>query len=173
MKRGSLLRRTAADFGSARSQAGRPPRSHSAQDDVEAFFLGGFDEGGEIVLAGEVVVAGSGLVDVPEDVGRDGVEAHRLGHLEAGVPVLAGDAGVVEFTGEDLEGFAVEGEVVALGGEGVERFWGLTLRERRECGEGERAGEKGSVHELGVCSRRITLVHWGECFKAGMVGTTE
>ncbi len=44
------------------------------------------------------------------------------GHLEAGVPVLAGDAGVVEFAGEDFEGFAVEEEVVALDGEGV--GWG-------------------------------------------------
>jgi hypothetical protein len=64
-------------------------------------------------------VVGGGLVDVPEDVGGDGVEAHGLRHFQAGVPVLAGDAGVVEFAGEELEGLAVEGEVVAFDGEGV------------------------------------------------------
>ncbi len=67
-------------------------------------------------------MAGCGLVDVPEDVGGDGVEAHGACHLEAGVPVLAGDAGVVEFAGEDFEGLAVEGEVIALRGEDVVRL---------------------------------------------------
>ena len=90
-----------------------------AEDDVEAFFLRGLDEGGEVVLAGEVVVAWGGFVDVPEDVGGDGVEAHGAGHLETSVPVFAGDAGVVEFAGEDFEGLAVEGEAVAFGGEDV------------------------------------------------------
>ncbi len=63
-------------------------------------------------MSGEVEVAGGGLVDVPEDVGGDGIEAHGARHFEAGVPVLAGDAGVVEFAGEDFEGLAVESEVV-------------------------------------------------------------
>ncbi len=35
------------------------------------------------------------------------VEAHGAGHFEAGVPVIAWDAGVVEFAGEDFEGLAV------------------------------------------------------------------
>jgi len=35
------------------------------------------------------------------------------------VPVLTGNAGVVEFAGEDFEGLAVEGEVIAFDGEGV------------------------------------------------------
>ena len=90
-----------------------------AEDDPEAFFLRGFNEGDEVVVAVEVEVVGGGLVNVPEDVGGDGVEAHGAGHFEAGVPVLAGDAGVVEFAGENLEGLAVEGEVVAFDGEGV------------------------------------------------------
>ena len=90
-----------------------------AEDDVEAFLLGGLDEGDQIVVAGEVVVSGSGLVDVPEDIGGDGVEAHGAGHFETSVPVLAGDASVVELSGEDFEGFVVEGEVVCLDGEGV------------------------------------------------------
>ncbi len=145
----------AADFGSARSQAGKPPNSHSAQDvgagaedDVEAFLLSFADELGEVVVAGEVEVAGRGLVDVPEDVGGDGVEAHGAGHLETCVPVLAGDAGVVEFAGEDFEGLAVEDEVIAFGCEGVitggcglPRGW-----ERCENKEAEDQSADGWVH---------------------------
>ena len=93
-------------------------------------------------------MVGGGLVDVPEDVGGDGVEAHGFRHFEAGVPVLAGDAGVVEFAGEDLEGLAVEGEVVAFDGEGVGGCgrcewlgWLGGLSEDGENGEGEDAGE--------------------------------
>jgi hypothetical protein len=80
-------------------------------------------------------------VDVPKDVGGDGVEAHGLCHFEAGVPVLAGDAGVVEFAGEHFEGLAVEGEVVGFGGEGVVR-----LGECGEGSEGEDGGEESSFH---------------------------
>ena len=66
------------------------------------------------------------------------------------MPVLAGDAGVVEFAGEEFEGLAVEGEVVAFDGEGVGgcgRWWlgGLGgLSEGGESGEGEDAGEEGA-----------------------------
>ena len=70
------------------------------------------------------------------------------------MPVLAGDAGVVELAGEDFEGLAVEGEVVAFGGEDVGGLRGLRVcrslgdclgvaaRGRRQSGEGERAGEE-------------------------------
>jgi hypothetical protein len=126
MKAESLERRAAADFGVGEEPGGEAAElpfgagvGAGAEDDVETFFLRGLDEGGEVVVAGEVVVTGCGLVDVPEDVGGDGVEAHGAGHFEARVPVLAGDAGVVKFAGEDFEGFAVEGEVIALRGEDV------------------------------------------------------
>ena len=76
-------------------------------------------------------MAGCRFVGVPEDVGGDGVEAHGAGHFEAGVPVLAGDAGVVHFAGEDFEGLAVEEEVVAFDGEGMGARSLLTGRERR------------------------------------------
>ena len=108
-----------------------------AEDDIKAFLLGGADEGGDVVLAGEVVVPGRRLMDVPEDIGGDGVEAHGLRHLEAGVPVLAGDAGVVEFAGEDLIGVAVESEVVGLDGEAMRLGWRLDGQdggaEKEEC----------------------------------------
>jgi len=107
-------------------------------------------------------------VDVPEDIGGDGVEAHGLGHFEACVPVLAGDAGVVKFAGEDFEGLAVEGEVVGFGGEGVVR-----LGERGECDEGEDGGEEGSVHRSLVLVTEPKLVHLGECFKGGFLAGSD
>jgi hypothetical protein len=70
------------------------------------------------------------------------------------VPVFAGDAGVVEFAGEDFEGLAVEGEVIALDGEGV----GL-LGKDGAGGEAEKEYAKfrfqGTFHEGGIIARRI------------------
>ena len=140
-----------------------------AEEDVEAFFLGGADEGCEVVVAVEVVVARGGLVDVPEDVGGDGVEAHGACHFQACVPVLAGDAGVVELAGEDLERLAVEEELVAPDDEGVLRG-GAGLG----CG-GERSkksqGSEGERRETGAWGHRdvekgdgVTVVHLRECF---------
>ncbi len=113
-----------------------------AEDNVETLFLRGFNEGDQVVVAGEVEVVGGGLVDVPEDVGGDGVEAHGTCHFEACVPVLARDAGVVELAGEDFVGLAVEGEVVAFDGEGVGR--GGWPREGGNSCDGEDGREKSA-----------------------------
>ena len=81
------------------------------------------------------------------------------------MPVFAGDAGVVEFAGEDFEGFAVEEELVALDGEGV---GGGRLRESGEGGKGEQSGsgETGDwLHGRREYRDDVTVVHLGECFK--------
>ena len=59
------------------------------------------------------------------------------------MPVLARDAGVVKFAGEDFEGLAVEGEVVAFDGEGMLRClcW---LSECLECRDGQDDGKEGA-----------------------------
>src|SRR5665213_559368 len=105
-----------------------------AEDDVEAFTLRFADEFGDVVLAGEVVYAGAGFVDVPEDVGGDGIEAHRLGHAQADTPVGAGNARVVHFAGDDLGGLAVEEELAVFYAEGVGRWrlCGLCYASKRE-----------------------------------------
>jgi len=104
-------------------------------------------------------------VDVPEDVGGDGVKAHGSGHFEAGVPVFAGNAGVVEFAGEDFEGLAVEEELVALNGEAVGGGW---LSYGGKGGEGEQGGSGeagGWLHGRREYRDDVTVVHLGECFK--------
>ena len=78
------------------------------QNDPQAFLLRLADELGDVIVAGEVVDARRLLVLIPEDVGGDGVQAHRPRHLETGVPVLAGNARVVHLAGDDAEGFAIE-----------------------------------------------------------------
>jgi hypothetical protein len=69
------------------------------------------------------------------------------------MPVLARDAGVVEFAGEDFEGFSVEGEVVAPGGEDVRRFLSLRVCDRRKGNE-EDGAEEESLHGCGAQAYR-------------------
>ena len=116
-----------------------------AEDDVEAFLLGFADEFGDVVVAGEVVDAGARLVDIPEDVGGDGVEAHGACHAQTVAPVGTGHARVVHFAGDDLEGFAVEEELAIGGGEGVGLGARRTRwRERREA-RGPRLARRGET----------------------------
>ena len=61
-----------------------------AQDDVETLFLRGLDESGNVILAGEVILAWLRLVNVPEYVGGNGVQAHRLRHLQTRASTPAG-----------------------------------------------------------------------------------
>jgi len=50
-----------------------------AEDDEKAFPLGFADELRNIILAGEIEDARRRLMQVPEDVGFDGIEAHGAG----------------------------------------------------------------------------------------------
>ena len=86
---------------------------------MEPFLLRRADEGGDVVVAAEVEDAGPRLVEVPEDVRRDGVEAHRAGHLHPVAPVLARDARVVHLARDDLERLSVEEERRVAGGQAV------------------------------------------------------
>jgi hypothetical protein len=56
-----------------------------------------------------------------------------------------------------------------MGGASVLRPRGalvLRLRSAGERGEDKRAGEEDLLHRWGAkMARRITVVHWGECFK--------
>jgi hypothetical protein len=64
---------------------------------LQPFPLGLPTELGDVVLPRPVELPGFRLVLAPEDIGADGVQSERLGHLQAMLPVLAGDAGGVEF----------------------------------------------------------------------------
>lgn len=129
----------------------------SAEDDEEAFLLRGEEKSAEVGVAAELVSAGGGFVYVPEDVGGHGVEAHGPGHLETGVPVFAGDAGIVKLAGDDFEGLAIEDEPVGLHGKGVallRRWYRLRPGEFR-CdtaggGEAGGTGQKKGWKEAGA-----------------------
>src|SRR5579872_1586035 len=93
---------------------------------------------GDVVLTAEVVLAGAGLVEVPEDVGGDGVEAHGARLLKAIAPVGTGHARVVHFAGEDLIGMSVELELAGGNAEGVRCGRSLRISEGRG---GEKQGQ--------------------------------
>ena len=97
------------------------------QDDVEPLLLSLADVFGDIVLAGEVVDAGAWLVQVPEDVSGDGVQAHGAGLAEAIAPVGTRHAGVVHLAGEDLVGLVVKLELTVGDRKRVARGCGLSL----------------------------------------------
>lgn len=48
-------------------------------------------------------------MEIPHHIHAEGIEPHGLDHLETVLPVLVGDAGVVDLGGEDLgrEGFVL------------------------------------------------------------------
>jgi hypothetical protein len=110
MNFGSVLRMCASRSFS--SQAG-------AKDHVEAFLLRLADEFRHVVLAAEVVQARRGFVRVPEYVGGDGVQAHRLGHLQTRTPVFAGNTCVMHVAGNDAEWLAIQQELAVLDGKRV------------------------------------------------------
>ena len=120
-----------------------------AQDDVQAFLLRFANEFGDVVAAGEIVIAGAGFMRVPENIGGDGVESHGLGHAKTVTPVGARDARVVHLTGNDLEGFAIEKKLAVVYGEASGH--GMLLRRRsgrKNCqGDKEEKAQPLGVHD--------------------------
>ena len=86
-------------------------------DDVQPFGGGGAHERRDVVIAAEVESPRRRLVEVPEDVGRDGVQSHRPRHSEAIAPVLARDARIMHLARQDLQRLAVEQELTRAGDE--------------------------------------------------------
>ena len=118
------------------------------QDTVHVVVLEELVPRSDVVLALEVPLALGGLVLVPVVVGEDGVEAHGLGHLDALVPVLAGDALRVHLPAE-------HGELVAIKEE-LARVIGKLVRAAVGIGSGEgRHGSNGREHLANVHYERM------------------
>ena len=101
-----------------------PLRAHirtGPQNHVEPLALRLANELRYVVLTAEVVHAWAWLVNVPEYVGRDRVQPHRLGHAQPRTPVGTGNARVVYLPGDDAEGLPVEKELAAFRTERVGR----------------------------------------------------
>ena len=136
-----------ADFGVR-------PRA-DAGDDVHAVPGTKLDEVAEIFLAGPVPLAFDFLVEDPDDVSGDDLDAGRL-HLENfGLPLGLGDAGVMHLAHDGEPGLAVEGEVlrverehVAVRGAGVGGIVGIV------CGTGSGSGGR-SVDDEGLWGRGL------------------
>jgi hypothetical protein len=72
----------------------------------------------QVVAAREVPSPGLGFEGVPEDIGPDRVEAGGPDLLEPVGPVFPGNALVVDLSGHDPEGPAVEQEIAVAQSEG-------------------------------------------------------
>src|SRR6185437_910963 len=83
-----------------------------SQEDVKMFILSKFQKSGEIGVAGEVVNTGSRFMNVPEHVGGNGVQSHRLSHLHALAPIFVRYTCVMDLAGYDLERLMIQLEVV-------------------------------------------------------------
>jgi hypothetical protein len=71
-------------------------------EDLQPLALGLPAELGDVILPAPVELPRLRLVLAPEDISADGVQADRLGHLQAMLPVLSGDAGGVEFASKAI-----------------------------------------------------------------------
>ena len=145
--------------GAAQNHAGigEKPRGEAAQvplragirartqDDIQTFFLRRTDKSRDIGPSAEVVDSGLGFVHVPEYVRRNRVKAHGARFLEAIAPVLARDAFVMQFAGDDLQWLAVEHKVVAFDPDALRRS-GNILRVRRRVRNGS---ENGGQYQRG------------------------
>ena len=89
------------------------------QDHPQALLLRDAAKLRVVRLAGPDVFAGPRLVQIPEQIGADGVQAHRLGHLQTVAPVFLRHARGVDFAAADLEPLAVEQKIIRADGEGV------------------------------------------------------
>ena len=119
-----------------------------AEEHPHPLVLRDADEARDVAVARREVEAALGLlVVIPEDVRRDGVEAHRLRHLDAVPPVLRRNARRVHLAGADLERLAVEEEVGGREGKRVARRAGCGAggNGRVACGSGRVACGSGLV----------------------------
>ena len=98
-----------------------------AEDDPQAELLRDAAVLGDVGAVLPVELALARLVLVPEEVGADRVEAHRLGHLQAVAPVLLGDARGMDLAAADDEGLVVEEEGGLADGEGVGGLGGTAV----------------------------------------------
>src|SRR5688572_16617727 len=72
-------------------------------DKKQASFLSDLCEAGDIEIAGEVELAGLLFVEVPEDVGGDRIQTHRLRFAKTVAPMFGWDARIVHFARADDE----------------------------------------------------------------------
>ena len=131
-----------------------------AQDHVQPLGLGVADEGDDVVLAAEVIDAGTRLMHVPEGIGGDGVQPHRLGLAQPVAPIGARDAGIVHLAGDHLMRLAVAQEPLALHLEGPGRavIGDRALRRHTLRRKGrQRAGRQNCAQGRSNRSHHVTL----------------
>ena len=100
------------------------------QDHPQALLLRDAAELSRVGLAAPVELTRLRLVQIPEQIRADRVQAHRLGHLQPVTPVFHRHTRRVNFAAADLQALAVEEKIIRADGEGVLRW------RRFHCGAG-------------------------------------
>lgn len=111
-----------------------------SHDHVQVEPGGGAQEAGDICLSGEVGLPGSRLVQIPGDVGLDGVDAHGTQPQQPVLPQFGVDTEVVDGGGDDLVG--ASGAQEAALGHG--QFGGGTGR-CHSCSQGVGGVDRGGL----------------------------
>jgi hypothetical protein len=97
-------------------------------------------------------------VQIPEQIGANGVQAHRLGHLQTVTPVFPRDARCVDFATANLKRLAIEQKIVRADDESVTvgpRGSGIgpcgRRSHRQQASQGRKSPYAFCVHSLAFC----------------------
>ncbi len=89
------------------------------EDDPQALLLRDAAEFRVVRLAAPIKFSRPRLVQIPEEIRADGVQAHGFCHLQTLAPIRLGHARGVDFAAADLDFFSVEEKIIRADGEGV------------------------------------------------------
>lgn len=144
------------DIGRAQQVRGKPPElplgtdvRTGAQQGPHTLFLHQPEELPQVAIARlKIPDAGLTLVIVPEDVGGNGVASHRLGHLDAMLPILLRDTGGMDLPTDDLKRVAIEEKLLLTESKRVSGIGG----------EGNRRGDDHGCYDTAENMRYVHLV---------------
>jgi hypothetical protein len=69
------------------------------------------NESGDIRIPLKIKLSAFWLMDVPENVGGNGVKPHGLGHANTGSPKFVGNPRKMDFSGQNLKWMSVQKEL--------------------------------------------------------------
>ena len=84
---------------------------------LEPFALGQPAKLGDVRVPRKIKFPGLRLVQVPKEIGTDGIQAHRAGHAQTMLPVLPGNARKMHLAATNQERPAVEQKIIRADGE--------------------------------------------------------
>jgi hypothetical protein len=78
---------------------------------IHTLLLADANESGDIRIPLKIKLSAFWLMDVPENVGGNGVKPHGLGHANTGSPKFVGNPRKMDFSGQNLKWMSVQKEL--------------------------------------------------------------